>query len=343
MKRTVNSCLGAAMLVAASASPALAGVVFGTDGNLGGGFRWDAAARTISGNERSLDGGLRYSVQGGSMQAYRDLFSWNVVPTVAAFTTAVNQAFDAWASVDPVTGKSTALSFVDDTANTAVAGTAGFGGIDINGAEIDLFGVDAGDSGTRGVATFSAVFGDVTLTSGVANYGGADGGGAISGADVYINANQGAVYSLDLFRRLLTHELGHAIGLGDVEDFFSLGFIDDNYNAADPVATLNNSWSGLVNPLDPSASAGLTQFAPGTIANGNPGVDTPGVDILMESEGLGIAPGNPLSNLVPLQNDDYGTREFLYPTLVPVPASVLMMGAVVAAGAFVARRRKLAA
>ena len=77
MKRTVNSCLGAALLVAASASPALAGVVFGTDGNLGGGFRWDAAARTISGNERSLDGGLRYSVQGGSMQAYRDLFSWN--------------------------------------------------------------------------------------------------------------------------------------------------------------------------------------------------------------------------------------------------------------------------
>ena len=26
--------------------------------------------------ERSLDGGLRYSLQGGSYQAYRDLFSW---------------------------------------------------------------------------------------------------------------------------------------------------------------------------------------------------------------------------------------------------------------------------
>ena len=64
-----------------------AGVIFGTDGALGGGFRWDAAPRIINGNERSLDGGLRYSVQGGSMQAYRDLFSWDVVPTIADFST----------------------------------------------------------------------------------------------------------------------------------------------------------------------------------------------------------------------------------------------------------------
>jgi hypothetical protein len=30
---------------------------------------------------------------------------------------------------------------------------------------------------------------------------------SISGADVTINSNPGAVYSLDLFRRLLTHGL----------------------------------------------------------------------------------------------------------------------------------------
>jgi hypothetical protein len=36
--------------------------------------RWDAAPHFVDGVERSLDGGLRYSVQGGSYEAYRDLF-----------------------------------------------------------------------------------------------------------------------------------------------------------------------------------------------------------------------------------------------------------------------------
>ena len=35
----------------------------------------------------------------------------------------------------------------------------------------------------------------------------------------------------------------------------------------------------------------------------------------MESSGLGISLGNPASNLVPLRNDDYGMRQFLYPSL----------------------------
>ncbi|NEO39340.1 MAG: hypothetical protein F6J90_24590 [Moorea sp. SIOASIH] len=33
----------------------------------------------------------------------------------------------------------------------------------------------------------------------------------------------------------------------------------------------------------------------------------------MESRGLGIAPGNPVTNLSPLVNDDYAGRQFLYP------------------------------
>ena len=51
------------------------------------------------------------------------------------------------------------------------------------------------------------------------------------------------------------------------------------------------------------------------LANGDPGNDTPGVDLLMESSGLGISPGNPTSSLVPLTNDEYATRQFLYPSL----------------------------
>ena len=61
-------------------------VIFNQTGNmLGGGSRWDSISRIINGNERSLEGGLRYSLQGGSYQAYRDLFSWYVVLSVANF------------------------------------------------------------------------------------------------------------------------------------------------------------------------------------------------------------------------------------------------------------------
>jgi hypothetical protein len=34
----------------------------------------------------------------------------------------------------------------------------------------------------------------------------------------------------------------------------------------------------------------------------------------MESTGLGIAPGNNVFNLFPLRNDDFGMRQFLYPS-----------------------------
>lgn len=81
---------------------------------LTGGARWDAAPRTHDGNERSLDGGLRYAVEGRSYEAFRDLLTWNVVPTVPDFQLAVEQAFAAWTSVDPATGLGTNLSFVAD-------------------------------------------------------------------------------------------------------------------------------------------------------------------------------------------------------------------------------------
>jgi len=312
-------------LLCFSAGTAQAGTIFGFVGaTLGGGFRWDADPLNVVGvGERSLDGGLRYSVQGGSFQAYRDLFSWTIVPTVADFTQAIADAFGAWTSIDPVTGLSTSLSFVADLGTPVVGFNIGNGGLDVRGAEIDLFGsTDAGfwnvgNTGLQGETRFNTVNDPVTLTSGTVSYAGAR---AISGADIIINSNPGALYTLDVFRRLLTHEIGHAIGLGDVEGDINPGaFIDDNYNGASSataLATLTNSWALLVNPFDP-ASSPLARF---TVPFANPGTTTPGVNILMESRGLGIGAGNPVTNLVPLTNDDYGTRQFLYPTIaVPVP------------------------
>ena len=298
-----------------------AAVIFGNTG-LNGGSRWDAAARTINGNERSLDGGLRYSLQGGSYQAYRDLFSWQgITPSVTAFEARVKSAFNAWTIVDPVSGLGTKLRFTEDL-GTNVVGSINGGGINTAGAEIDLFGStnasfwNTGNSSTQGETFFNTTSGtSLTLTSGTTGYSGF----AISGVDITMNSNSGALYTLDVFETILTHEIGHAIGLGDVDTAGNFGnFIDDNYDDssnATALDTLTNSWANLVNPLNPADSSELSLVS---VVNGTPGIDTVGVDILMETN----IPASLIGNDTPLQNDDFGGRQFLYPTVVPIPAGI---------------------
>ena len=96
--------------------------------------------RVIGGNERSLDGGLRDSLQGGSYAAFRDLIPWVGTPPIAAeFQQGVEQAFAAWESTDRVTGLGTSLHFVPDFA-TAVAGSGNYEDLNPNGAEIERIG-----------------------------------------------------------------------------------------------------------------------------------------------------------------------------------------------------------
>jgi hypothetical protein len=170
------------------------------------------------------------------------------------------------------------------------------------------------------------------LTSGTTGYG----GGAISGSDIIMNSNPQAQWTLPIFQTVLTHEIGHSLGLADVD--FNSGpsgtFIDDNYNGATnatALATLTNSFAGLINPLDPSASPLNSYF----VANGAPGFDTAGVEILMESSISGFFVGNP--NM--LQNDDFAGRQFLYPFLTPVPEPATI-AALALGGLALLRRRK---
>ena len=335
----------AVVVVCASCGTGTAGIIFNAvAGTLQGGSRWDAGPRIIGGEERSLNGGLRYSLQGGSFQAYRDQFTWSgAAPSVASFQTAVEKAFAAWTVPDPVSGLTTAVGFTPDLGTPVSTAVVGFVR---QGAEIDLFASTSGSSwsvgggGTQAEAFFNSVSvpGNLTLTSGTTNYGGF----AITGADITFNNNPQAVYTLSTFQTILTHEIGHALGLGDVD--FPSGstiWIDDNYDptsSATALATLTNSWTHLVNPLNPGLSPGLRVVNPPP-ANGNPGVDTPGVNILMES----AIPGALFGQDFPLQNDDFGTRQFLYPSTTPVPepAGVLLIGPAARAAVRRARRGRI--
>ena len=156
MSNRLIVAVGSVLVLAATLGQAYAGVVFSNVG-LSGGVRWDAAPRMIGTNERSLDGGLRYSLEGGTFEAYRDLFQWSTLPSVPEFQTAVEQAFNAWTAVDPISGLHTDLTFIADFA-TAVIGTGTFTGFDINGAEIDLLAADSGETRRHAVTGFSSLY-----------------------------------------------------------------------------------------------------------------------------------------------------------------------------------------
>ena len=282
--------------------------------SLADGSRWNAAPTTFVENavsyERSLVGGLRYSLEGGSYTAYRDMFAWSTVPSPVNFEAAVTNAFSKWVVIDPVSNFGTQLSFVEDFATPVDPGSAN----SINfGAEIDLFAGMTSLGGLSGEASFlsNIVAGGLTLTSGTTGYGGF----AISGADITMNNVAGTPWDLTTFEVILTHEIGHAVGLGDAEDLFDIGFIDNNYSAADPLGTLTDSWAHLVDPLNPGASTGLSLFS---VPNDLSGIDALGVDILMESDipAVFFSSGNAL-----LQNDDFGGRQFLYPELTREPTT----------------------
>lgn len=322
------SCFALCLLVAQVLVVAWPASAFRVSGIPGAWTRWDAAPRYVQGVERSLDGGLRYSIETGSYEGLRDQFIWVPgPPSVMDFKAAVHRAFEHWTVVDPATGLPAGYYFVEDLSTPAfddLAGASGSGGlIGLNsGAEIDIFAdtPHPGASFGASVVIFIDPVGwTVDLPSGVCDYPALP----ISGADIRINP--AFAWSLSGFEVLLTHEIGHTLGLSDLERPSGIGggsgFIDDNFEPSTSTTarqTLKNSFALLIDPLNPDDSPLIEIF--GNI-NKNPGLDSPGVKLLMESEGIFDLLGEPPF----LQNDEFAARQFLYPVTVPEPAFPTML------------------
>lgn len=323
----IRGAVAVGLVILLWVAPAAAFRVIGSSSS--GWVRWDAAPRFIGGEERSLEGGLRYSIETGSYADLRDQFLWvPFAPTTEDFAAAIGRAFEHWTLVDPETGLPGAVYFVEDLATPAVdaAGIRGLPGsfIGVNpGAEIDLFAEipHAGPQFGASVIFFmDAVESDLTLTSGTTGYPGL----AIAGADIRINP--GFAWSLRGFEVLLTHEIGHALGLADLEAQTTPGvvsaFLDDNYDPTSSVtaaATLQNSFALEIDPYDPDLSP-LLVFEPSL--NGDPGLLTNGVELLMESDDIFAL----LFAEPKLQNDEFAGRQFLYPVVVPEASFGFLIG-----------------
>jgi hypothetical protein len=260
---------------------------------------------------------------------------WSELPTTEQFQAAVEASFAAWETVDPTTGLGTSLRFAADLDTEIWDDPGDFGSpgsfVGVNyGAEIDLV-AETPHLGSFYVA--SVIFfvdlssaNRMTLTSGTTNYPGF----AISGADVRINPTYS--YTLDYFQLVLTHEIGHAIGVMDANLFpgpigINSLFLDDDYDgssSATALATLTNSFALEIDPFDPDSTPLLRID---DSLDSDHGLAAPGVEILMEAPfDLSLQLRNPV-----LQNDDFAARQFLYPFVVPEP----MLAALLAlAGAF---------
>jgi len=250
--------------------------------------RWDAFDFTLGTGGIfnagwSLQGSITYNYEAGFLNS----FSWQGAgPTQAQLDNTIATAFSVWDNNSP-------LSFLK--VNTApILTNRDSNANNVRGTEIDLFARDIdglGETAVYGIRQSDG--GNVILTNGRTNYPSS----TIVAVDLRLDLTGlgGNPWALDDWTKVLTHELGHAIGLGDVE---VRPFWDTNDVINDVM---------VIDQWDPNNTPNLKDR----------GIKTAG-------ETAGILMRSQFTGLNTLQNDDIAGRSFLYP--VPEPATMLLLG-----------------
>jgi hypothetical protein len=174
------------------------------------------------------------------------------------------------------------------------------------GAEIDLMVTDNEDFWRWSIHN-DADANSVTLASGIEDYPAI----VAAGGDIEFSTNR--TYRIDDIENVLATTVATMLGILPADETIdnSSRYYDDNFDDSSTetaLATLTNSFADLIDPFDPDDSPGLFLYD----VQGDPGVSTPGVNLLSEETPEAPAPG------LRLTNDEFAARQFLYP-FVRVP------------------------
>src|SRR5581483_7372930 len=288
------------------------------------GARWDTT---------SLGGGLSYNFGEWSATAANlattlnnvaDFFAkfgnWvDAKPSLNAFSAAVNSAFSTWANAWQPSGGP--ISFTKTSANvgTGVSSWTSFAlsGNNLVGNEIDILATSLGAGGAYGLTPDFGTGDDVHLTNGFgyASIGGLFPSSKILAVDIALNSD--TTWTLPLFTFVLTHELGHALGLGDVDAF--------------PGSSSTSFWD-----TDNDVSNIMPINTAGDVRDDLPVVPARPALSLADADGKILMCSTCPTRLTTLQNDDSAGIHFLYP--VPEPGTLALLGLT---GAILAWRRRV--
>lgn len=245
-------------------------------------------------------------VQTLGLNDFYSRFSFVAGTTLAQFTGAVDAAFATWTS-SAWPARNSPLSFALGKKDVAAPFNSWvpdvlvpLSGNVLVGNEIDVFAVDLGVA-NYGLTLNFGTRDDLKLTNGFGfdSIGGLFPSSTTLAVDLGMSTSfGGSAWEIAKWQSIFTHELGHALGLGDVD---KMDFWDTDGDIANAMAI--NQWGDVRDgiPFDPLPSVAVAT------ADGK---------ILMCS----TCP----TRLTTLQNDDLAGIRFLYP--VPEPASLALIG-----------------